>query len=198
MDISHYLKLMVDKEASDIFLSPGAPVNIKIEGITSAIDSHILSTGSVKRIAGTILNKKQQQQFEENLELDIAVSIKQIGRFRINVFRERGDVAMVVRYIKSRIPTIEELNLPVSLNEMVMEPRGLILIVGTTGCGKSTTLASMIDHRNENQTGHILTIEDPIEFVHTHKKSIVNQREVGLDTLSYANALRRAMRKHPM
>ena len=197
MDISHYLKLMVDKEASDIFLSPGAPVNIKIEGITSAIDSHILSTGSVKRIAGTILNKKQQQQFEENLELDIAVSIKQIGRFRINVFRERGDVAMVVRYIKSRIPTIEELNLPVSLNEMVMEPRGLILIVGTTGCGKSTTLASMIDHRNENQTGHILTIEDPIEFVHTHKKSIVNQREVGLDTLSYANALRRAMREAP-
>ena len=197
MDISHYLKLMADKEASDLFFSPGAPINIKIEGITSAIDDQVLPAGSVKKIADAIMNEEHRQQFEENLELDIAVSIKGIGRFRINVFRERGDVAMVVRYIKSRIPIIEELNLPASLKDMVMEPRGLILIVGTTGCGKSTTLASMIDHRNENQTGHILTIEDPIEFVHTHKKSIVNQREVGSDTLSYGNALRRAMREAP-
>lgn len=197
MDISHYLKLMVDKEASDLFFSPGAPVNIKIEGITSAIDNQALPFGSVKKIADTIMNEEQQKKFERDLELDIAVSIKKIGRFRINVFRERGDVAMVIRYIKSRIPAIEDLNLPVSLKEMVMEPRGLILIVGTTGCGKSTTLASMIEHRNENQTGHILTIEDPIEFIHSHKKSIVNQREVGLDTLSYANALRRAMREAP-
>ncbi len=197
MDISHYLKIMVDKEASDLFFSPGAPINIKIEGITSAIDDQVLPAGSVKKAAYAIMNEEQQQQFKENLELDISASIKKIGHFRINVFRERGDVAMVIRYIKNRIPSIEELNLPVCLKEMVMEPRGLVLIVGTTGSGKSTTLASMVDHRNENKTGHILTIEDPIEFVHTHKKSIVNQREVGLDTLSYANALRRAMREAP-
>jgi twitching motility protein PilU len=197
MDISHYLKLMVDKEASDLFFSPGAPINIKIEGITSAIDDSILPPGSVKKIAYAIMSEEQQQQFEENLELDIAVSITKIGRFRVNVFKERGEVAMVVRYIKNHIPSIEELNLPTSLRDMVMEPRGLILLVGTTGCGKSTTLASMIDFRNEHQTGHILTIEDPIEYIHSHKKSIVNQREVGLDTLSYANALRRAMREAP-
>ena len=197
MDISHYLKLMVEKEASDLFFSPGAPINIKIEGITSAIDDQVLPAGSVKKIAYAIISEEQQHQFEENLELDFAASIKQIGRSRINVFRERGDVAMVVRYIKSSIPGIEELNLPASLKEMVMEPRGLLLIVGTTGSGKSTTLASMIDYRNENQSGHILTIEDPIEFVHSHKKSIVNQREVGIDTLSYGNALKRAMREAP-
>lgn len=197
MDIYHYLKLMVEKEASDLFFSPGAPVNIKIEGFTTAIDDQVLPAGSVKKFADAIMTEEHQQQFKENLELDISVSIKRIGHFRVNVFRERGDVAMVVRYIKNRIPKIEELNLPDSLKEMIMEPRGLILIVGTAGCGKSTTLASMIDYRNENQTGHILTIEDPIEFVHTHKRSIVNQREVGFDTLSYANALRRAMREAP-
>lgn len=197
MDISQYLELMVKKDASDLFFSPEAPINIKIEGITSAINDQVLPAGSVETTAYSIMNENQQKQFEKNLELDIAVTIDQIGRFRINVFRERGDVAMVVRYIKNRIPSIEELNLPPSLKDMVMEPRGLILLVGTTGCGKSTTLASMIDHRNENQTGHILTIEDPIEYVHKHKKSIVNQREVGLDTLSYANALRRAMREAP-
>jgi twitching motility protein PilU len=143
------------------------------------------------------MSEEQQQKFEQNLEQDIAITVSQIGRFRVNIFKERGEVAMVVRYIKNRIPSIEELNLPASLKDMVMEPRGLILLVGTTGCGKSTTLASMIDHRNELKTGHILTIEDPIEYLHTHKKSVVNQREVGLDTLSYANALRRAMREAP-
>lgn len=197
MDISHYLQLMVQKEASDLYFSPGAAINIKIEGVTSAINKQIIPAGGVQKIAYAIMNEEDRQQFKENLELDISISIKQVGRFRVNVFRERGDVAMVVRYIKSRIPLIEELNLPDVLKNMVMEPRGLILIVGTTGSGKSTTLASMIDHRNEHQTGHILTIEDPIEFIHTHKKSIVNQREVGLDTLSYSNALKRAMREAP-
>lgn len=197
MDIALYLKLMTEKNASDLFFSTGAPVNIKVEGITSPLGDQPLPPGMVKALAYSIINDDQKKTFEETLELNLAISVHDVGRFRVNVYRQRGDVAMVIRYIKSRIPSIEELHLPATLKKLVMEPRGLVLLVGATGSGKSTTLAAMIDYRNSNMTGHILTIEEPIEFIHRHEKSIVDQREIGLDTLSYANALKNAMREAP-
>lgn len=197
MDISGYLKHMVEKGASDLFLSTGAPVSIKIEGVTSPIDDRLLPPGETGRIARAILSDDQWLVFETGSELDVAVPVKGIGRFRINFFRQRGEVAIVIRYVAGRIPAIDHLHLPAVLKDLVMAPRGLVLVVGTTGSGKSTTLASMIDHRNHHKTGHILTIEDPIEFVHHYVRSIVNQREIGLDTDSYASALRRAMREAP-
>ncbi len=197
MDIAAYLKLMSEKNASDLFFSTGAPVNIKIEGMVSALGDQLLQPGAVKQLAYSIINDEQKKTFEESLELNLAISVHDVGRFRVNIYRQRGEVAMVIRYIKSRIPSIEELHLPAILKEFVMEPRGLILLVGATGSGKSTTLAAMIDHRNCNKTGHILTIEEPIEFIHRHKKSVVDQREIGQDTLSYSNALKNALREAP-
>jgi len=151
----------------------------------------------VKKIAYSLMDEGQVPQFERDLELNLAIAVKDAGRFRINVFKQRGEVGMVIRAIKSDIPSIEQLRLPVLFKELIMEPRGLVLLVGATGSGKSTTLASMIDHRNSNVSGHILTIEDPIEYLHRHKKSVVNQREVGLDTKSYHVALKNAMREAP-
>ena len=151
----------------------------------------------VKKIAYSLMDEGQVPQFEEELELNLAIALKDAGRFRVNVFRQRGEVAMVIRAIHSEIPGFDELNLPPLLGELVMEKRGIILVVGATGSGKSTTLAAMIDHRNSNQPGHILTIEDPIEFLHRHKKSIVNQREIGIDTHTYRNALKSALREAP-
>ena len=197
MELTPYLKLMVDKGASDLFFSAGAPINIKIEGISQPINKEILPYGKVKQLAYTIMNEQQKKEFEATLEMNLAISVNNVGRFRVNIFRQRSDVAMVIRYIKSKIPTIDELNLPPVLKELILQPRGLVLIVGTTGSGKSTTLASMIDYRNSIKTGHILTIEDPIEFIHHHKKSIVDQREVGLDTLNYKSALENALREAP-
>jgi len=197
MDLHPYLKIMVEKNASDLFFSTNATPCIKIEGTTSHMGHAPLPPGAVKQLAYSIMNKEQIESFEETLEMDLAISAKDIGRFRVNVFRQRGEVAMVVRYINADIKSVKQLRLPNTLNNLVMAPRGLVLVVGTTGSGKSTTLASMINYRNCSKTGHILTIEDPIEFTHQHQKSIVNQREVGLDTLSYASALRRAMREAP-
>ncbi len=197
MDITPFFKLMVDKGASDLFFSVGAPPNIKIEGITSPVGQASIQSHQLAEIARSIMSDSQQKEFESNLELNIALSVEGTGRFRINVFKQCGEVAMVVRYIKGLIPSLEDLKLPKTLQSVVMELRGLVLVVGATGSGKSTTLASMIDYRNQNHRGHILTIEDPIEFLHEHKKSIVNQREVGIDTLSYGNALKNAMREAP-
>lgn len=197
MELPAYLKVMADKGASDLYLSTGAPVMIKVEGKTGPITQKPLPPGAVKELAYSVMSDKQRAEFEKTLELDMAVGISQVGRFRVNVLWQRGEVAMVIRHIKTDIPTIRDLGLPDVLEALIMEPRGLILVVGATGSGKSTTLASMIDHRNSHKTGHILTIEDPIEYTHTHKHSIVNQREVGVDTLSYAEALRRAMREAP-
>src|SRR5690606_38422625 len=197
MDIGYFLKLMVEKNASDMFLTTGAPVYIKIEGRLHALGNTGLPPGMVKKIAYSLMDEGQVPIFERELELNIAYALPETGRFRINVFKQRGEVAMVIRAIRSVIPSIEELQLPQVLKEIIMAPRGLVLIVGSTGSGKSTTLASMIDHRNSNVAGHILTIEDPIEYLHRHKRSIVNQREVGLDTHAFHNALKNAMREAP-
>ena len=197
MDIGYFLKLMREKNASDMFLTTGAPVYIKVEGKLYPLGSNELPSGMVKKIACSLIDEARFEQFERELEYNMAISLKEAGRFRINVFKQRGEIAMVIRAIKSEIPSIEQLQLPTILKDIINEPRGLVLVVGSTGSGKSTTLAAMIDHRNQSQTGHILTIEDPIEFLHRHKKSIVNQREVGLDTHAFHNALKNAMREAP-
>lgn len=197
MDIGYFLKLMTEKNASDMFLTTGAPVNIKVEGRLYPLGNTGLPPGMVKKIAYSLMDEGQVPAFERDLELNLAIAVKDAGRFRINVFKQRGEVGMVIRAIKSEIPSMEQLKLPAILKDLVMEPRGLILMVGATGSGKSSTLAAMIDHRNSSTNGHILTVEDPIEFLHRHKKSIVNQREVGLDTRTYHNALKNAMREAP-
>jgi twitching motility protein PilU len=197
MDIEYFLKLMAEKNASDLFLTTGAPVNMKVEGKLYALGNTGLPPGLVKKIAYSLMDEAQVVIFERDLEMNMAISVTEAGRFRVNVFKQRGEIGMVIRAIKSDIPSIEDLKLPSILKDIVLEPRGLVLLVGSTGSGKSTTLASMIDHRNNNVTGHILTIEDPIEFLHRHKKSIVNQREVGLDTHAFHNALKNAMREAP-
>lgn len=197
VDISAYLQLMVEKDASDLFFSAGAPVNIKLQGESHPVGSKLLSPSEVHDAAYSIMNDDQIGAFERDLELNMAITVANLGRFRVNVYRQRGETAMVVRYIKSRIPSIEDLGLPEILKQLIMEKQGLILVVGATGSGKSTTLASMINYRNEHKAGHILTIEDPIEFVHEHSKSVVDQREVGLDTHSYAEALKNALREAP-
>jgi twitching motility protein PilU len=198
MDVFDYLKLMIKHHASDLFFSPNAPVLIKIEGISKPIsEEHRLSPEEVKKRAYSIMRETDIKIFEENWEVNFALSVPELGRFRINVMRQRGAIAMVVRNVKVSPPTIDEIQVPPCLKDLVMEKRGLILVAGATGSGKSTTLAAMIDHRNSSVHGHILTIEDPIEFLHSYKKSIVNQREVGTDTKSYSAALKNAMREAP-
>jgi len=197
MDISYFLKLMTEKKASDMFLSTGSPVNIKVDGKLYPLGSTGLPSGMVKKIAYSLMSEGQAPRFESEMELNLALSLKDAGRFRVNVFRQRGEVSMVIRAIQSRIPNLEELRLPGLLKDLVMEKRGLILLVGAAGSGKSTSLAAMIDYRNDTTTGHVLTIEDPIEYLHNHKKSVVNQREIGIDTHNYATALKNAMREAP-
>lgn len=197
MDITPYLKLMVDKEASDLFFYVGTPVHIKIGGVVRAVGNSPLATGGVREIAYSVMKDDQIKEFEHNWESNFAIPLPGVGRFRANVFKQRGEVAMVVRYIKGEIPQVEELGLPNILEKLVMEKRGLVLMVGATGSGKSTTLAAMIDYRNSSVPGHILTIEDPIEFTHSHKRSIVGQREIGIDTHSYEEALKSALREAP-
>jgi twitching motility protein PilU len=190
-------KLMVEKKASDLFFTSYAPVKIKIEGQIYPVNKQILSPVMVKQAAYGLMNAEQIEYFEEELEIDFAISEPGLGRFRVNVFHQRGYPAIVLRYITADMPRLEQLGMPEILGELVMLRRGLILMVGAAGAGKSTTLAAMINHRNEASSDHILTIEDPIEFLHTNKKSIINQREVGLDTKSYHRALRSAMRAAP-
>ena len=168
MDIEFFLKLMAEKNASDMFLTSGAPVNIKVEGDLIALGDAPLPAGMAKKVAYSLMNEGQITEFERELELNMAIAVPNSGRFRVNVFQQRGEVGMVIRAIRSDIPSIEELQLPQVLKDIIMAPRGLVLIVGSTGSGKSTTLASMIDHRNTTSTGHILTIEDPIEYLHRH------------------------------
>jgi twitching motility protein PilU len=197
MTVSPYLKLMAEKAASDLFFTTGAPVCMKLNGVTQKISKTPLQPGTAKKIAYEIMNDQQIKDFELTKEMNLGISIVGGGRFRVNIYYQRGEVSLVIRYIKHEIPSLEKLGLPDVLRSMVMKKNGLILVVGATGSGKSTSLASMIEHRNHQQSGHILTIEDPIEYIFTHKKSIIGQREVGLDTLSYDNALREAMREAP-
>ncbi|MFT3791160.1 MAG: PilT/PilU family type 4a pilus ATPase [Rudaea sp.] len=197
MDIGYFLKLMNEKNASDMFLSTGAPINIKISGALTPLGSAAMPSGLARRIAYSMMDEDQIARFERDLEMNLVTHLKDVGRFRVNIFRQRSEIGLVIRAIKATVPSVEELQLPLVLKDLIMEPRGLLLVVGSTGSGKSTTLASMIDHRNSNSSGHILTIEDPIEYLHQHKKSIVNQREIGFDTHSYHNALKNAMREAP-
>lgn len=192
-----YLKIMAEKQASDLFFVTGAPPNMKLDGKTAPMAKNPLKTGQVQKLAYSLLNNEQVEDFEINRELNLGFTLLDVGRFRVNIFVQRSEVSMVIRYIKWEIPTIDELNLPQILKEIIMEKTGLVLVVGSTGSGKSTTLASMVNHRNSIAGGHILTIEDPIEFVFRHNKSVISQREVGIDTLSYENALREALREAP-
>ncbi len=197
MNVKPLFKLMVEKKASDLFFAPFAPAKIKIEGKIMPVNKLEMTPKMVKQAALELMDAEQMEYFTRELEIDFALSEEGLGRFRVNVFHQRGNVAMVLRYITSELPTLDELGMPVQLKELVMLRRGLILMVGATGAGKSTTLAAMVNHRNEKTSSHILTIEDPIEFLHPNKQSIINQREVGLDTKSYARALRSAMRAAP-
>lgn len=197
MNLQPYLKLMSEQQASDIYFTTGAPVSVRIEGVMRPVGKSMLTPGMAKKLAYDLLTPAQIQDFEKNLEMNMGMSYADLGRFRVNIYMQRGEVSMVIRYIQSDIPTLEDLGLPDLYKDMINQKKGLVLVVGATGMGKSTSLASMIDHRNATETGHILTIEDPIEYMFRHKKSIIGQREIGLDTLSFENALREAMRETP-
>ena len=197
MNVKPLFKLMVEKKASDLFFAPFAPAKIKIDGKIMPVNKLEMTPKMVKQAAIELMNEDQLELFTRELEIDFAISETGLGRFRVNVFHQRGNVAMVLRYITSELPTLDELGMPEQLKDLIMLRRGLILMVGATGCGKSTTLAAMVNYRNEKTSSHIITVEDPIEFLHPNKKSIVNQREVGLDTKSYERALKSAMRAAP-
>jgi twitching motility protein PilU len=197
MNVKPLFKLMVDKKASDLFFTTYSPVMIKIDGKIMPVNQVELTPKMVRQAALELMNEQQLEQFTRDLEIDFAISEPGLGRFRVNIFHQRGNIAMVLRFITPELPNLDDLGMPPILKDLIMLRRGLILMVGASGSGKSTTLAAMIDYRNRNSASHIITIEDPIEFLHSNHKSIVNQREVGLDTHSYHRALRSAMREAP-
>ncbi|MGH8820029.1 MAG: PilT/PilU family type 4a pilus ATPase, partial [Rhodoferax sp.] len=191
------LRLMADRKASDVYLSAHSPAMIKINGQCVPINTQVLPPEAPRNLLAEILAPERLAELEKTGELNMAFPLDGVGNFRISGLRQRGSIAAVVRYIADEIPPLDTLNLPPVLSQLVMEKRGLLLLVGATGAGKSTTLASMIDHRNENAVGHVLTIEDPIEYMFKNKKSVINQREVGTDTESLQVALRNALRQAP-
>lgn len=197
LKILPYLKLAVEKSASDIFFTTNAPAMLKVEGEMFAIGKTQMTPEAIKEMALSMLTEEQQEQLKSELEIDLATQAGGLGRFRVNIFNQRGSISMVLRYVKAEPPTLEPLGAPEALKELIMLKRGMILMVGATGSGKSTTLAAMINHRNDSTAGHILTIEDPIEFVHPNKRSIINQRELGQDTRSFDRALHSALREAP-
>jgi twitching motility protein PilU len=197
MNIRELLNVMVKGNSSDIYLTVDSPPMFRTEGITRPYGNEKVTPAQAEEIAASIMTEKQKIKFAESMEMNLALYYPELGRFRVNIFRQKGYTAIVIRQIKMEISTIDDLGLPPILKDISMSKRGLVLVVGRTGTGKSTTLAAMIDYRNENSTGHIITIEDPIEFIHSHKQMIVSQRELGLDTLSFSNALKNAMRAAP-
>jgi twitching motility protein PilU len=197
MNIEDLFKVMVETEASDLYLTVARPPMFRIEGKIQPIGSEPFKPQDLEAFANSIMNERQLAEFAETLEMNLAMSLPGISRFRVNILRQRGSVAMVIRRIKAEPASLEELGLPSILQQIVMTKRGLVLLVGATGSGKSTTLAAMVDHRNSSEPGHIITIEDPIEFVHRHKQSIVTQREVGFDTHSFQAALKNTLRQAP-
>jgi twitching motility protein PilU len=197
VELEPFLKTIVERDGSDLYFSTGAPPSMKVQGQLTQVSDQPLPPGAVAALADGIMDAEQRAEFERRPEMNLALSKPGIGRFRVNIFRQRGEVAMVIRTIKTEIPDYRSLGLPDTLPKLVMQKRGLVLFVGGTGSGKSTSLASLIDFRNSNSAGHIITIEDPVEFVHRHKRSIVNQREVGIDTASYEDALHNTLRQAP-
>ena len=197
MAMKRLFQVMAEKKASDIFISVGAPINIKLNGVALPVNQTVMNAEAVKQLLYEVLNERQIKEYEEEMELNTAVAMEGIGTFRISAFRQKGSPAVVVRHIPASIPAIDTLGLPEVLKEVIMQKRGLILMVGATGSGKSTSLASMLDYRNQRMSGHILTLEDPIEFIFQNRKSIVNQREVGTDTKAFETALKNALRQAP-
>jgi twitching motility protein PilU len=197
MEFKDYLKILVNNDGSDLYLTVGAPPAAKFQGSLKPLENIKLTDEQIKAIAYSVMDRDQREAFEHIPEMNLAISEPGIGRFRINIFKQRNSFAMVIRNIKVDIPNADALGLPAILKETIMEKRGLILFIGGTGSGKSTSLAALIDYRNSNASGHIITIEDPIEYIHPHKKSLVNQREVGVDTLTYEDALKNTLRQAP-
>jgi len=195
--IHDLLRRVVDNNASDLFITAGAPPSAKINGLVSPLANQVLSNSHTDLLTRSIMNDKQTEEFEARHELNFAITLPGIARFRVNAFTQRGSVGMVLRLIRAEIPSFEDLNLPPILRELSMTKRGLVLFVGATSSGKSTSLAAMVDYRNQHSQGHIVTIEDPIEFVHNHKKCLVTQREVGVDTDNYEVALKNTLRQAP-
>jgi len=197
VELRNFLEIMVERNASDIYFTTSSPPMYRIEGIVQPVGDQRLSSQNLETLAASIMSERQRQEFAEKLEMNLALSYSGLSRFRVNIFRQRSSVGMVVRKINVEIATLDELGLPGILRDLIMTKRGLVLVVGATGSGKSTSLAAMIDHRNSCTPGHIISVEDPIEFVHKHKMSIVNQREVGFDTHTFQDALKNAMRQAP-
>ncbi len=195
--IKDLLKIMVDREASDLYLTVDRPPTYRIQGSTRSLDSPPFTNEQLESLATSLMRGQQRSEFETSMEMNMALYYKELGRFRVNMFRQRGNVGMVIRHIKASIIPLDALGLPQVMKQVAMTKRGLVLVVGATGCGKSTTLASMIEHRNQHQAGHIITVEDPIEFVYEHRKSIITQREIGFDTFSYQAALKNTLRQAP-
>jgi twitching motility protein PilU len=196
-DIEKLLQLMLERGASDLFVSAEIPPHIKVNGTTSPAHSRKLAPGESKTLAYALMNDTQREEFERTKECNFALTTKQGGRYRVNVYYQRGEVSMVIRLIKTRVPSFEELGLPPQVAQLALLKRGLVLMVGAAGTGKSTTMAAMVAHRANTLGGHILSVEDPIEYIYPHGKAVVEQREVGVDTLSFGEALKNAMRQAP-
>ncbi|MFV8782008.1 PilT/PilU family type 4a pilus ATPase [Microbulbifer sp. SA54] len=197
MDFTGYLRVLAKNDGSDLYLSTGAPPCAKFQGVLKPLSKEPLAPGEIEKIAMEIMDEEQREEFKRELEMNLAMTIPNVGRFRINIFWQRNQVSIVARNIVTEIPKFDDLKLPPILKDVVMAKRGLVLFVGGTGSGKSTSLAALIDHRNTNSGGHIITIEDPVEYVHRHKKSVINQREVGVDTRSFHAALKNTLRQAP-
>jgi twitching motility protein PilU len=197
MEIDALLSVLSNKNGSDLFLSTGAPPSARVDGALTALSEQPFKNGETAAIAASLMDAEQRREFDRDLEMNLAISRAGIGRFRVNIFKQRNDVSIVIRNVKLDIPRFADLKLPAVLLDTVMLKQGLILFVGATDSGKSTSLAALIDHRNRHSTGHIITIEDPIEYIHRHQRSIINQREVGVDTRSFHAALKNTLRQAP-